>query len=71
MRLILAIMFGLAAIVPMSFEASAAKKPKGKACTGMTLDNKKVSFKCKAAEKCCFDTLAAKGTCVAASAACL
>ena len=71
MRLILAVMFGLAAVMPMSIDANAAGKPKNKLCTGMALDNKKVSFKCKASEKCCFDALAKKGTCVAANAVCL
>ena len=71
MRVILAVMFAFAAIAPMSFEASAAGKPKNKLCMGTSLDNKKVSFKCKASEKCCFDAIANKGNCVASSAMCL
>lgn len=71
MRLILAVMFTLAAIAPMSIEANAAKKASMQKCTGTALDGSKTSFKCKAAQKCCFDALAKKGTCVAASAACL
>lgn len=71
MRVVLAVMFGLAAIAPISIEANAAGKPKSKLCSGTSLDNKKVSFKCKAAEKCCFDAMAAKGTCVASTAVCL
>ena len=71
MRLILAIMFAVATIAPMSISADAAGKPKNKQCSGTALDNKKVSFKCKASEKCCFDAMAAKGTCVASTAVCL
>lgn len=69
MRVALAIMFAIAAIAPMSTEADA--KGKNKLCQATSLDNKKVSFKCKAAEKCCYDALANKGTCVASSAACI
>lgn len=77
MRLIAAIALaaalGLAFAMPMGSEAEAAKKkatPKNKLCTATTIDNKKVSFKCKASEKCCFDGLMAKGNCVAASSVC-
>lgn len=71
MRIAIAVMFGLAAIVPMSVPADAAKKGKNKLCMATSLDNKKVSFKCKAAEKCCYDSIMNKGTCVAASDVCL
>jgi hypothetical protein len=30
-----------------------------------------VSWKCKASEKCCFDWITSKGTCVAGTAVCL
>lgn len=53
--------------LPMSSEAEAKKKasvPKNKACIGTTIEGKKVSFKCKASESCCFDGLMAKGNCV-------
>ena len=67
MRLFLAVMFGVAAVMPISIEANAASRPKRQLCTGTALDNTKVSFKCKASEKCCFDAIAKKGRCVAAS----
>ena len=69
MRVAFAIMFAIAAIAPMGMQAEA--KAKNKLCQATSLDNKKVSFKCKAAEKCCFDAVTAKGTCVAANAVCL
>lgn len=71
MRLVLTLLFAIAMIVPMTVRSDAKKGPKHQMCVGTTLDNKKVSFKCKASEKCCFDALAAKGVCVAASATCL
>ena len=47
-------------------EASKRKKaaPKSKVCSATTIDNKKVSFRCKATESCCYDGLMAKGNCV-------
>lgn len=53
--------------LPLSSEAEAKKKassPKAKACIGTAIDGKKVSFRCKASETCCFDGLMAKGNCV-------
>lgn len=69
MRVAISVMFALAAIAPMSMQAEA--KGKNKLCQATSLDNKKVSFKCKAAEKCCYDAIANKGTCVAAGQVCL
>ena len=69
MRVAIAVMFAIAAIAPMSMSAQAAGK--NKLCMATSLDNKKVSFKCKAAEKCCFDAIANKGNCVAAGQLCL
>jgi hypothetical protein len=51
--------------------AVAAKKPLNKMCMATGLDGKAQSFKCSATEKCCFNYLANKGTCVAATATCL
>lgn len=56
-----------AMVLSISGEAEAKKKasvPKNKACIGTTIDGKKVSFRCKASESCCFDGLMAKGNCV-------
>ena len=68
MRVAFAIMFAIAAIAPMGMQAEA--KGKNKLCQAMSLDNKKVSFRCKASEKCCYDGLMAKGNCVPAGQVC-
>ena len=70
MRLIFAVLLAIAAIAPMTFQSEAKKAPKSKTCVAMSVDSKKVSFKCLKTEKCCFDAFTAQGTCVAASAAC-
>ena len=72
------IAIALSAALALSFavssgsDALAAKKsvPKSKLCTATTIDNKKVSFRCKASEKCCYDGLMAKGNCVPANQVC-
>ena len=69
MRVAIAIMFAIAAIAPMSITAEA--KGKNKLCMATSLDNKKVSFKCKAAEKCCYDAIMNKGTCAPAGQVCM
>ena len=69
MRIALAVLFAIAVVAPTSFEASAAGSKKK--CMATTLDNKKVSFVCKVSQKCCYDAIANKGTCVAANAVCL
>lgn len=71
MRIMFALLFAAAAILPMTVQSEAKKAPKNKMCVATALNNTKVSFKCKAAEKCCFDSFTSKGTCVAASASCL
>ena len=74
MRWLIVILFGVALSVALpvgGMDASAAKKVKSRVCTASSLDNKKVSWKCKAGEKCCFDTIMSKGSCAAASAMCL
>lgn len=64
----------LAFTFTVSGEAEASKRkkaaPKAKLCSGTTIDNKKVSFRCKASEKCCYDGLMAKGNCVPAGQVC-
>ncbi len=76
MRFIAAL--GLSAALALSFtfsvstDAEAAKKAKSKSCTTTNvISGKKASWKCGAAEKCCYDTISAKGTCVPASGICL
>jgi len=73
MRWILAIaaVAALSFAVPMGMEAAAAKKPKNKLCAGTTLGGAKVTFTCKADEKCCFSAFLGQGQCVAASGVCL
>jgi hypothetical protein len=75
MRWFMAMLVGvaLATALPIgSTDADAAsKKEKSKSCTATALDSKKVSWKCKASEKCCFDAIVSKGSCVASSAICL
>lgn len=61
--------FAFALAAPMGFEASAAKK--AKSCTATAMDGKQTKWRCKADQKCCFNWLAGKGTCVAASDICL
>lgn len=73
MRWILAIAAAaaLSFAIPSGMEAVAAKKPMNKLCAGQTLGGAKVTFKCKADEKCCFDAVMGSGTCVAATGVCL
>ena len=62
----------LAFTFSVSTDAEAAKKGKAKMCSASNMiTGKKASWKCGAAEKCCYDTIAAKGTCVPASGICL
>ena len=67
----LAVTLSLMLVAPASFEAEAAKKPKNKQCMATQLDGKKVSFKCKSDEKCCFDSITNKGNCLPANGICL
>ncbi len=56
-----------AVTVSTTGDAEAKKKApvaKSKSCKATTMDNKKVSFSCKASESCCYDGLMAKGNCV-------
>ena len=71
MRKLIAVALGAA--LAMSFaatistDAEAKKKasvPKAKLCQGPTFEGKKVSFRCKGNETCCYDGLMAKGNCV-------
>ena len=44
---------------------------KGSRCVVKSMDGKKTAWSCRAGKKCCFDWLANKGACVAASEICL
>jgi hypothetical protein len=72
--LALAATMALAFTVSVSGDAEAAKKKpavsKSKLCKATTIDNKKVSFRCKASESCCYDGLMAKGNCAPAGQVC-
>jgi hypothetical protein len=51
--------------------ADAKKKPMNKQCMATTLAGAKTTFKCGAAEKCCWQPLLSKGMCVRANSICL
>ena len=70
--LALSLALGSSFMMATSGDADAKKKsvPKNKMCTATSFENKKVSFKCKANETCCFDGLMAKGNCVPAGQLC-
>jgi hypothetical protein len=51
--------------------AEAQSKGKNKMCMATTSAGKKVSFRCAASEKCCWQVLTQKGACVPANAICL
>lgn len=61
----IAIAFGLAAPV------EAAKKPMNKQCLATNNAGKKISFRCSAEEKCCWQPFTQKAACVPATGICL
>ena len=61
----------MALAVPAGFEAEAKGKKKNKLCMATAMDGKQTKWKCKAAEKCCYDWLMNKGTCAPAGQVCL
>ena len=67
---ILGCAFVLAIAAPAGFEANAAKKSKSIACAATAMDGKLTKWRCKAGTKCCFNWMANKGACVAASDIC-
>ena len=72
MRWISALALGVALEFAMPVtSAEAGKKPMSKMCMGTDLAGKKISFKCSATEKCCFDAIMGKGTCTPAGGVCL
>jgi hypothetical protein len=70
--LLLGALFALSMTVSLGSEAEAAKKrpAASKSCKATSLEGKKVSFKCKTSESCCYDGLMAKGNCVPAGQIC-
>lgn len=74
MRMIIA--FALSLALALAFTVSLGgeveAKGKNKMCKAANMvTGAKASWKCKAAEKCCYDQITAKGTCVPASGMCL
>jgi hypothetical protein len=65
--LMLGVAMAFALVAPMSTDAFA----KSSRCAVKNMDGKKITWSCKAGRKCCFDWLANKGACVAASDICL
>lgn len=58
------IAFALAlACASVSFTGAADAGYKHKLCKATTLTGKKVTFKCKADQRCCYNKLLNKGTC--------
>ncbi len=74
MRTIIAAVMAVAVgitITTVASPAEAAKKGKNKQCMATNAAGKKVSFKCAASEKCCWQPLIQKGACVPANGICL
>jgi len=68
------IMIGVAltfafAFAPMASSTDALAK--GSRCAVKSMEVKRITWRCRAGQKCCFDWLANKGACVAASEICL
>ena len=55
----------------MAFDAGAEAKSGRIMCKATGMDGKQSKWKCSAGQKCCFDFLTSKGSCVASSAICL
>ena len=73
MRVILTAFLALGLVAGLSASDADAKpkKPKNKQCKATAFDGKKVSFKCKGGETCCYDYGLNKGVCKKASEVCL
>lgn len=63
--------FALAFVSSATFATNAEAKPKNMLCKATGLDGKQSKWKCSASQKCCYDWLSGKGTCVSASGICL
>jgi len=62
---ILACLSALGMAVPMGSAVEA------KTCVAKSMDGKQTKWKCSAKQKCCYDWLTNKGSCVAASSICI
>ena len=71
MRFIFAAAMALAVGFTVATIATEAEAAKNKMCKAATMDGKKVSFKCAASEKCCWQPILQKGACVPANGICL
>ena len=78
MRLILAALLALAALAPLCAPADAAKaKAKSrdasrstKLCIVSKLDNRRITWKCAASDRCCWDPFVSFGTCMPSNGIC-
>lgn len=61
----------IALTVGLSAPVEAAKKPMNKQCLATNSAGKKISFKCGAEEKCCWQPVIQKAACVPATGICL
>ena len=61
----------LTLVASMAIDGAAEAKSGKFACKATAMDGKKSKWKCSAGQKCCFDFLMGKGSCVASSATCL
>ena len=61
----------LTLVASVTFDGGAEAKSGKFACKATAMDGTKSKWKCGAGQKCCFDFLLGKGSCVASSATCL
>jgi len=54
--------FAFAVAAPMGFQAE-ARKAKYKVCTEATMSGKKVTWRCKASQECCYNWFMSKPAC--------
>ncbi len=71
MRWVVTVLFAATFAMTMSIGIPGAQAKHKKMCTSTALDGKKVSWKCKRGQKCCFDVIMGSGTCVGKSEVCL
>jgi hypothetical protein len=73
MRWIVAVIALIAFAMAMNIgsPAEAAKAPKAKQCLATDAAGKKISFRCAADEKCCWQPIIQKAACIPATGICL
>jgi hypothetical protein len=54
----------------MAFEASVEAKSGSMLCKATAIDGKRTKWKCSIGQKCCYEFLTNKGSCVASSTTC-